>query len=373
MQFRHVVAAALLVCSAASFAAAEVRVTDQAGRVVTLEEPAQRIVLSEGSDMIGLALIDPKPAAKVIAWNPTRIDAETMAAFRSTDPAIDDIHVLQGGWLGGFPVEQIIALKPDLVLLHPYYAGDASVIGKLEAAGVTAAIIDITPQIRASDPLQGLKLLAELTGNRDQAHRFAAFYHGHVERIRSRLAQAGPAVRPRVLLEAHTGKDACCASTGRGVGIGDLIEFAGGHNIGSDVIPGTIGELSAEYVLKADPDVYIGTGGAYLEARGGLVLGTGRSQEQAAETLLAVTRRPIVSQLRAVADKRAHGIWMPLTGALNIVVIDAFARWIHPELFGDIDPASTLREINRRFSALPIDGAYWVSLHPRGDRPEGVK
>jgi iron complex transport system substrate-binding protein len=123
-------------------------------------------------------------------------------------------------------------------------------------------------------------------------------------------------------------------------------------------------------VLNADPEVYIGTGGAYLEAAGGLVLGTGRAHEQALSSLQAVTQRPVVRDLQAIAEARAHGVWMPLTGALNIVVIDAFARWIHPELFHDIDPASTLDEINRRFSALPIAGTYWISLDDdNGEQP----
>lgn len=367
---RWLFAVAVAVLTSTPLAAAQISVTDQTGRTVTLAEPAQRIVLSEGSDMIGLALIDPQPVARVVAWNPARIDADTMAAFRATDPAIDGIAVLKGTWAGGFPVERVIALEPDLVLLHPYYANDISVIDKLQAAGIAVAIVDITPQIRAADPLEGLKLLAELTGNRERAAGFVAFYEDHVEKIRSRLAGTDPAKRPRVLLEAHAGKGGCCASTGKGVGIGDLIEFAGGRNIGSEVIPGTIGELSAEYVLNADPEVYIGTGGAYLEAAGGLVLGTGRAHEQALSSLQAVTQRPVVRGLQAIAEARAHGVWMPLTGALNIVVIDAFARWIHPELFHDIDPASTLDEINRRFSALPIAGTYWISLHDdNGEQP----
>ncbi|MCK9551566.1 ABC transporter substrate-binding protein [Aquamicrobium sp.] len=368
---RWLFAAALLVLASAppvTATATGISITDQAGRRVTLAEPARRIVLSEGSDMIGLALIDPQPVARVVAWNLARIDADTMASFRATAPAIDAIAVLKGTWAGGFPVERVIALEPDLVLLHPYYANDRSVVDKLEAAGIAVAIIDIAPQIRAADPLEGLRLLAQLTGNSERAAGFFAFYETHVEKIRSRLAAAGPARRPRVLLEAHAGKGGCCASTGKSVGIGDLIEFAGGHNIGAEVIPGTIGELSAEYVLQADPDVYIGTGGAYLEASGGLVLGTGRAPEQALASLQAVVLRPVVRDLRAVAEGRVHGVWMPLNGALNIVVIDAFARWIHPDLFHDIDPASTLDEINRRFSALPIAGTYWISLDA-GDQP----
>ena len=349
-------------------AVADVSIIDEAGRTVTLREPARRIVLSEGSDMLGLALIDKDPVSKVVAWNPARIDPDTMASFRESNPAIDGIQVLKGGWNSGFPFELVIALKPDLVLLHPYYARDASVTGRLDAAGITSAVIDITPKIRDQDPLKGLNLFAQLTGNEAAAAEFSAFYNALTGKIRSALEKAQPLERPRVLLEAHSGKGPCCMSTGRDIGIGDMIEFVGGHNIGSEVIPGTIGELSGEYVINSDPDIYIGTGGAYLEPQGGLVLGTGRTHEQALATLESVVRRPIVSGLRAVRERRVHGVWMPLNGALNIVVISAFARWINPGLFGDIDPAQTMDEINRRFTALPLKGTYWISMDDSAGR-----
>jgi iron complex transport system substrate-binding protein len=36
------------------------------------------------------------------------------------------------------------------------------------------------------------------------------------------------------------------------------------------------------------------------------------------------------------------------------------AKWIHPELFADIDPSATLAEINRHFLAVPLEGTMWV-------------
>jgi iron complex transport system substrate-binding protein len=54
---------------------------------------------------------------------------------------------------------------------------------------------------------------------------------------------------------------------------------------------------------------------------------------------------------------------------LNIVAVEAVARWVRPEIFGDLDPGATLAEINSRFSALPFDGALWVSLDPARDGP----
>lgn len=45
------------------------------------------------------------------------------------------------------------------------------------------------------------------------------------------------------------------------------------------------------------------------------------------------------------------------------------AKWIHPERFGDTDPAETLAEIDRRFLAVPLTGAMWIDLTPAGEGP----
>ncbi len=49
---------------------------------------------------------------------------------------------------------------------------------------------------------------------------------------------------------------------------------------------------------------------------------------------------------------------------LNILAAEAFAHWLRPDIFADIDPDATLKEINARFAAVPFDGAYWIALKP---------
>jgi iron complex transport system substrate-binding protein len=46
---------------------------------------------------------------------------------------------------------------------------------------------------------------------------------------------------------------------------------------------------------------------------------------------------------------------------MNVVAVEAMARWIHPEFFSDIDPDETIKQINRRFSAVPLTGAMWIA------------
>ncbi|ACI93956.1 periplasmic binding protein [Afipia carboxidovorans OM5] len=60
---------------------------------------------------------------------------------------------------------------------------------------------------------------------------------------------------------------------------------------------------------------------------------------------------------------RIHGMFHNLMSTpLNIVATEALAKWIHPSLFGDLDPAQTIDEINRRFLSVPLKGIYLVDL-----------
>ncbi|MCG5477222.1 MAG: ferrichrome ABC transporter, partial [Sinorhizobium fredii] len=67
--------------------------------------------------------------------------------------------------------------------------------------------------------------------------------------------------------------------------------------------------------------------------------------------------------IAAVRNGRVHGLWNFFNAIpLNIVAAEAFAAWLRPDLFADVDPARTLAEINERFAAVPFEGAYWISL-----------
>ena len=137
----------------------------------------------------------------------------------------------------------------------------------------------------------------------------------------------------------------------------------GGRNIGADVLNQPTGKLNLEYVIQRDPDVYIATGGPHLARAGGFVVGAGFSAEQSQAGLRRVAARPGIATLKAVRQGRAHGLSHQLINSpIDVVAVEVLAKWIHPELFGDLDPRATLDEINSRFLAVPYQGAYWADL-----------
>ena len=141
-----------------------------------------------------------------------------------------------------------------------------------------------------------------------------------------------------------------------------MIRFAGGHNIGADLIPGSTGDLSLEYVIAQDPRVYVATGGPY-GGRGGVSLGPGVPPETARQELVEVLRRSRLDVLSAVRQGRAHAIWHGFNDTpAHVLMLEALALWLHPERCGDLDPSATMAELNARFLSIPMEGAHWADL-----------
>ena len=50
------------------------------------------------------------------------------------------------------------------------------------------------------------------------------------------------------------------------------------------------------------------------------------------------------------------------TSPYQFVAIQEIAKWLHPELFKDLDPEATFKELHERFLPLDYKPGYFVSL-----------
>lgn len=346
-------------------ASAEITATDILGRTVTLDEPADRIVLGEGRHLSVLGLLHDDPVARVAGWRQDKaLDEPTMAAYRARFPAIDAIRPVGSG-NRDISVESIIALDPDLLVLSLMDANDPGMDRarqQVEAAGIPVVYVDFF-----SHPLENsipsLRVLGALTGADARAEEFAAFYDSRLNRIRERLAD--PAiVRPGVFFHVHAAPQGCCSTVGQGV-FSEFIQTAGGRNVAAETVRGVLGNVSLEFLIGSDPDFYVATGGAHMAARGGLVLGTGVDEDAARASFDALIAAPGVSSLRAVEEGRAAGVWHLFNDTpSHIALIEYLAKTFHPDLFADVDPAATLAEIDERFSPVTVPGTWWIAPQP---------
>jgi iron complex transport system substrate-binding protein len=166
---------------------------------------------------------------------------------------------------------------------------------------------------------------------------------------------------PSVFLHAFANRDECCLSAGHGT-LDGLITRAGGHNIGTEKLQGAIGQLNLEFVIVRNPDIYLATTVPHDAESGGFALGPGVAEDQARTGFERLLSRADLLAIGAVNNRRAFGMWHQFTHTpLHVVALEALAKFLHPELFGDLDPHATLADINQRFLAAPLDGTLWTT------------
>jgi iron complex transport system substrate-binding protein len=210
-------------------------------------------------------------------------------------------------------MEQLVALRPDLVVVSEYTDADFlkllersglrvhRMLGLSSVAGVRAAILDLG------------RAVGEDTATRTLVEHFDAT----LAELDRRLTGAR---RPRVLYWSSN------MTAGADTAIGSLIEAGGGTNVGREMGVLGIAPPGAEKVFVADPDVVLV--GTWPKAKEGL------------------TEHPLLSQMRAVRDGRITVMPTEKLVALSQFTADAawdLAHLLHPDRVPAEVPAQSAR------------------------------
>lgn len=359
--------AALLVASMVTTAAvAEIRVVDFAGRSVSLPGPARRIVFADIADFMAISLLTDDPVAITVGWgSPNRLDAGQRELYRRRFPAFDRIASVGGFGPDTFSTEGALALSPDLVVLGHGFSAASTAVEVFEKAGIPVLLLADSPGRKIWDVAPRLSILGAAIGESARAERYIAFHNRHIERITAKIAKVAPSP-PAVMVEVVTIDDKCCQLAGGKASSTSFVDLVGGVSIADVVTKQSYAPGSLEYILSRNPQVYIGLGGTDAGFYG-LELGPGVPPGEAVASLERMRRRMGFSELPAFRQGRVHALWLPLfAGPYNLLAIELIAKWVHPDLFADLDPQKTLDEINR-FLAVPLQGTYWASLAPSPD------
>jgi iron complex transport system substrate-binding protein len=366
---RALLAGLALLALAGAGAAREV--TDLAGRTVNVPDRVERIIIGEGRYLPALAILDrDDPAGRLVGMmgDYEAVDPANYARYRERFPKLAGIARIGRASKESFSLEQAIAQKPQLAIFglggHGPDTRSGEVIRALEATGTAIIFIDFR-----SDPLvntpRSMELLGRVLGREREAAAFIDAWRAALAEVEERLAQARPAPA-RVFVESRVGlDDGCCETMTRGM-MGRFVTAAGGINVAEPMVPGEAGTVSLEWLLANPPQVYIGTAIGNAASAGSkpwLSLGAGVSAEVAQATLKRSMARNGISQLDAVRAGRAHAVWHHFYNSpFNVAAVQAFAKWLHPDLFADLDPERLLRELHARFQPFPLEGVYWTSL-----------
>jgi iron complex transport system substrate-binding protein len=375
MNLRRIATRAVVVAFAAlsmPFAASAetVVVTDITGREVEVNVPVERMILGEGRQVYLVAALDTEdPFRRVVGWRDDfkSADPDNYAVYLEKFPKMEDLPPFGGFKDGTFDVEQAVSLRPDVVIMNiesKQATEDARYIEKLAAAGIPLVYVDFRERPFANTE-PSMRLFGKLFGKEERAEEFIAWRAAEIARVTDVIEKENPA-RPVVFIERAGGySEDCCMSFGDD-NFGKFVEMAGGKNIAKDIIPATFGTLNPEQIIASDPDQIIVTGGwweAYVPGGAWVGVGPGRDEAEALRKLAALTERPALTGVKAVETKQVHAIWHQFYNSpYQFVAVQQMAKWLHPELFADLDPEATFKELHERFLPVGYRPGHWVSL-----------
>lgn len=265
------------------------KLTDQAGRHVTISREPQRIV----------SLI---PSATEIAFA-LQLDRRVVAVTNNDDypaqvkklPKVGDMKI---------DIEKVLAHKPDLVLASSLLGQE--VLNQLQKYRIPFLVIDAKHLL---DVYKSIDLVGQATNRARESDQLIAQMEAKKRAIYQRVMQVPKQQRPTVWIEI--GPELFTA--GGDTLLGEMLQLAGGINVAQKEKGWP--QISAEQVIRWNPNVILSTYG----------------QTE------SIIKRKGFSSIQAIQQKRVYAIDPDRTsrpGPRIIEGIEEIAKALYPERFG---------------------------------------
>ena len=364
-------AISLALFSGVALAGETVKIKDITGREVEVSVPVERVILGEGRQIYFTAALDTdNPFGRVIGWRDDfkKADLDGYNIYLKKYPEMEKIPTFGGMKDGTFDIEQAVALKPDVIIMNTEAKSateESGYIEKLAAVGIPLVYIDFRekPMENTDD---SMRIIGKLFGEEERAEEFVKFHDEQIGKVTDVLAKQSDLKKPVVFMERAGGySDDCCMSFGN-ENFGKMVELAGGVNMAKDFIPGTFGTVNPEQIIASNPDQVIVTGSNWeLYVPGGkwIGVGPGADKAEAERKLSELMKRPGFTDIKAVKDGNVHAIWHQFYNSpYQFVAVQQIAKWLHPDLFKDLDADATFKEMHERFLPVDYQPGYFASL-----------
>jgi len=283
-----------------TFTPLPVSFSDGLGRIVALSHPAQRVVSLAPSNTEILFAVG--AGAQTIG----RDEFSDYPAEAKSLPSV-------GGSMGKYNLEQIAALKPDLVLAAEINTPEQ--VKALTDLGLT--VFYLSNPKTFEDLYTNLETVATLTGHESAGSQLIASLRARVAAVDAKIAPISS--RPTVFYEIDASDPAKPYSIGPGSFVNLLIARAGGANLVElagikDAYP----QVSLEQVVSANPTIIV---------LGDSMWGT---------TAESVAQRPGWDKIAAVQNKQVFAFDDNLVsrpGPRLVDGLEALAKLFHPGAF----------------------------------------
>lgn len=334
---------------------------DAADRKITLEKPAERVVILY--DFVDYAAVaGPECYKRVVgigkkAWHGWRNGIWSHYAKACPEiEKITDVGILR---FGNFHMEQLVVVQPDIMILPLWQFEAISDVQKtqFEAMGVQLIVTDYARQDLETH-IKSTMAIGYAIGKADRAKTISEFYRQQLDMVTQRLSENK---KPFYYIEkgqkGALGQD----ETWSKVVWGAIADSAGGENIADGFVSaGKNGHLTAEKILTSDPEYIFITGSHWVNNSQSLSLGYNIDKANANKRLITFTQRLGWSEIRAIKQKHLYGIHHGLARSLlDFSAIQFIAKQFYPQAMKEIDPVANLMEFHEKFLPVAYQGTWF--------------
>jgi iron complex transport system substrate-binding protein len=305
-----------------------VSIVDVTGAQVNVSTPVERIVsLSSGLTEIICALgcedrIVGRDASSVF---PASVSEKPVAGQNSYDPNL----------------EVLLEMAPDVVIADSMLSYNAEALKKLESAGLPVIIEDPSNVSRVKIVTSNFGLIF---GKEEKATEINDYIASYENLVNERIKDLTSSEKPTVYIEWYQ----TWQTFTKGSAANEIIVNAGGVNIASEITT-TAPVLSPEYVVEKNPDIIV-------RMISGNLIGNTTGFEATHNELM---NRAGLGEVTAIKEGKVY-VYDPiiLEGIRYPVGLLYWARWFHPSLFEDVDPAAIHAELIQQFFGVTLEGVH---------------
>ncbi len=292
----------------------------------------------------------PIPPGRIVSLTP--IASELICIFGCIDriagrddhstfpPTLGEKPAVGSGVYRTISAKRVLDLDPDMVITGRRVPQEE--FEKIESAGVPVVVIGTGCKLEAL--ISNVWNLGRMMAAEKKAGELVMFLEKYANLIRDRTGSLNIESKPLVYNECAFRKYTTKACTAADEGIA----LAGGTNIAHDEDLGRLA-VTEEWVIRNNPDIVISqissTSPATVEA-----LLSKRDE---------ILSRPELKETNAVRNGRVYISHLSIRrGPRMVGYLLYLAKWFHPELFRDINPAAVEKEMLQKFYGLDTEGAW---------------
>ena len=326
--------------------AGSITIIDSVGRNVTIDLPVKKIIPTDYRTTEALLAIGSRD---MIVGVDTAFH-QRMAEFGLKDVPEASVHS------GEINYEEILKLEPDLIILPTSGASYADEVSK-KLSGLPVIVMSCTTR---QDMIPEIKIMGQVLGKEEQAGKLAGWIEKYTDTVESRTKDLKPEEKPTFYYEymSESSKWQAIPPTN---GAGLVIEGCGGRNIAEGLkLNGSVAQVEAEWVLQKNPDFI------FMDLMKGFDSGPGKTADDMKALLQKYTdarEKDGFKDLNATKNGRVYLIDRDMiTGPRWVIGHVYFAKWLHPDLFKDLDPEDMNREYLKTFEGVEVNGTWAYPL-----------